>query len=173
MKKGLFTILAIGLLAITSLSAAHTRTLRFDVAVDGPSMRGVDFAPLRGNTFIVNGKIFPGGTLQPGVQQNDPGASGSIGDWLCRATIVNDLPTLQPGMPALFNTQIMRFNAQDQLTVEGLESPQVPWVRAITGGTGDFLGASGSVRVETIGTNVTGGFNQRFVFKILERRDDW
>ena len=36
---------------------------------------------VRGDGFIINGKIFPAGTLPPGTQSNDPNDPGSIGTW--------------------------------------------------------------------------------------------
>jgi hypothetical protein len=177
MKRMLFASAVIGLLAFNTFSASFTRALRFDVAVDQASMAGVGLPqmgpPQRGNTFIINGKIFPAGTLLPGPQQNDPNAAGSIGDFYCRATVANNLPA-GPGLPDLINTQLFRFNSQNQITTEGIESgePGLAWMRVITGGTGIYLGASGSVRIETIGTNASGGFNQRVVFKMIERNND-
>ena len=124
--------------------------------------------PQRGNTFIVLGKIFPPGTLLPGSQQNDPNAAGSIGDFYCRATFANNIPTAS-GSPDLFNNQLFRFSSQNQLMTEGIESAEGPWMRAVVGGTGTYMGATGSLRIEVIGTNATGGYNQRAVFKLVDR----
>ena len=175
MKKIAFTFIAIGLLALAAFASNHTRTLRFDVAIDQTTFAGVGLPPMgppqRGNTFIVLGKIFPSGTLLPGPQQNNPNDPANIGDFYCRAVFANNIPTA-PGSPDLFDTQLFRFSAQNQLTSDGLESAVGPWMRSVTGGTGIYLGASGSERIEVIGTNASGGFNERVVFKLVERNDD-
>ncbi len=177
MNRLVFTLIAIGVLAFTTFASNHIKTLRFDVAIDGTTMAGVGLPtngpPLRGNTFIILGKIFPSGTLVPGSQQNDPNDAANIGDFYCRATFANNIPTA-PELPELFNTQLFRFSSQNQLTTEGIESaaPGTIWTRAVTGGTGSYFGASGSETIQVIGTNASGGFNERVVFRLTERSDD-
>lgn len=177
MKKLLFIFVAMSLLALTAFASNRTRTVRFDIALDATTMAGVGLPPMgppqRGNTFIILGKIFPSGTLLPGSQQNDPNDASNIGDFYCRATFANNIPTA-PELPELFDTQLFRFSPQNQLTTEGVESaaPGTVWTRAITGGTGIYLGASGSETIRVIGTNASGGFNERVVFKLVEGDDD-
>ena len=174
-------------LVLSAFASNHTRTLGLDVAIDGATMAGVGLPsnepPQRGNTFIVNGKLFPYGTLLAGSQQNNPNDANNIGDFYCRATFVNNIPTA-PELPELFNTQLFRFRSQNQLTIgfrsenqlttEGIESsaPGTVWTRVITGGTGIYLGSSGSETIQVIGTNASGGFNERVVFQLVERNDD-
>ena len=172
MKRLLFIFIAIGVLTFTAFAAADTQTVIFDIALDGNSMAGVGLPsngpPQRGNTFIINGKLFPYGTLYTGSQQNNPNAANNIGDFYCRATVANNIPAA-PALPELFNTQIFRFNSQDQLITEGIESaaPGTIWTRAVIGGTGIYLGASGSENIQVLGTNASGGFNERVVFKLV------
>ncbi|MEP7037847.1 MAG: hypothetical protein ABI891_05850, partial [Acidobacteriota bacterium] len=200
MKKLLFIFAAISVLALTAFASNRTQTLRFDIALDGTTMVGFlspNGPPQRGNTFIINGKLFPAGTLQPGSQQNDPNDASNIGDFYCRATFANNVPAA-PELPELFNTQLFRFRSHNQgitggigsfgipgnifgnlpdinqLTTEGIESaaPGTTWTRVVTGGTGIYLGVSGSETIQTIGTNASGGFNERVIFKLIERSDD-
>ena len=42
-------------------------------------------------TFIVDGKVFPGGTLQKGNGMGDPNQSGSIGNRSCKGFFTSDL----------------------------------------------------------------------------------
>ena len=175
MKKSVFIFIAIGALTLSAFASDQTRTLKFDVAIDQATFSGVGLPamgpPQRGNTFIVLGKIFPSGTLLVGSQQNSPNAAGNIGDFYCRATFANNIPTA-PGSPDLFDTQLFRFNAQDQITSDGLESSVGQWMRPVTGGTGIYLAATGSERIEVIGTNATGGFNERVTFKLVDHNED-
>jgi hypothetical protein len=52
------------------------------------------------------------------------------------------------------------------LISDGPHAGSQPQLRVLTGGGGAFSGASGDVREELLGTNLTGLFNQRFTFKI-------
>ena len=88
-----------------------------DVAVDHgtfaivPSM-GLVLAPEaagpnRGTPFIVDGTIFPGGTLQKGAGMGDPHQPGAIGAWICKGIFTSDLGTADIG----FNTtQMFQFD---------------------------------------------------------------
>ena len=40
---------------------------------------GEPLGPNRGTTFVVNGRIFPAGTLPTGTASNDPSEAGGIG----------------------------------------------------------------------------------------------
>ncbi|SRR5260370_6594880 len=60
-----------------------------DVACDARTYRqnNVDAAASgshRGDTFIVSGKIYAGGTIPAGQGVFSPDRPGSIGDWTCR-----------------------------------------------------------------------------------------
>src|SRR5262245_35611244 len=72
----------------TAVRAAPHDTLILDVACDCRTFKFNRDAPfdqtVQGDGFLTKGKIFPGGTLLPGAQTNDPNDSGSIGDWVCR-----------------------------------------------------------------------------------------
>ena len=70
--------------------------------------------------------------------------------------------------PAFDTSQIYLLpDDSNQLFSEGLEGPQ-PTARAVTGGTGASKGVAGQVRQELLGTNVTGLFNFRFTFQVLQ-----
>jgi hypothetical protein len=194
MKKRLFTFLALALpvigLGIKVLAqnendplarqrADHDdgfRKVVYDVACDARTFRlnksGTLMDARRGDGFIVQGKIYPAGTIPPGGTIENPGpfdpdtTPGSIGNWICRGTFNFDISEILAGAnPHLYSTQLHLFDNGRGLVHEGPEGG-APELRAITGGTGRFSGASGEVLEEPIGVNSTGLFNIRHTFKI-------
>jgi hypothetical protein len=155
-----------------------------DVAVDlatfaivpsagNPPGKPLGSTPYRGTTFIVNGKIFPAGTLPSGAASNDPNRPGSIGDWICKGFLTADLSDQLSGASKVgFNTtQMFLFNGDGQaIWTEGLEGSLsqagVQTNRIVLGGTGRFEGSSGTAVQESLGTNATGAPNIRIHFKI-------
>lgn len=157
------------------------RTLVYDVACDARTFRlnksGTLMDARRGDGFIVQGKIYPAGTIPPGGTVENPGffnpdtAPGSIGTWICRGTFNSDIGDILAGAhPHLYSTQLHLFH-NGSLVHEGPEGG-APEIRALTGGTGFFSGASGEVLEEPIGVNSTGLFNIRHTFKIKRNSDD-
>src|SRR5262252_2761163 len=124
--------------------------------------------PNRGTTFIVEGTVFPGGTLEKGAGLGDPKQPGGIGIWSCKGFFTSVLGTEDVG----FNTtQMFQFDGDaDAIWTEGLEAGLgkmgVITHRAIVGGTGRFEGAQGEVIQEALGTNVGGTPNIRLTFRI-------
>jgi len=152
-------------------------TLAFDVATDARTFRINRGAPLpeakRGDSFIVEGLIYPAGTIAPGGTLLSPGtfnpitATGSIGKWVLRGTFNYDFGEIIGGAePAVFGTEYFLFNDGKMLVSEGSHGGVQPQLRAIVGGGGTMSGATGDVREQVIGTNITGLFNQQFTFKI-------
>jgi hypothetical protein len=174
--------------AFAQFGAATAKANRFysdvftvDVAVDhetfaivpstGLVLHPEAVGPNRGTPFIVDGKIFPGRTLQKGDGLGDPNQPGTIGGWICKGIFTSDLATDDIG----FNTtQLFEFNGDtDAIWTEGLEAglgkAGVITHRTILGGTGRYQGAEGEVIQEALGTNVTGTPNIRLTFKILKK----
>jgi hypothetical protein len=153
-------------------------TIVFDVASDARTFRlnksGTLLDARRGDGFIVEGKIYPGGTIPPGGTMENPGpfdpdtAPGSIGKWVCRGTFYVDIGEILAGAePHVFTTQHHLFNDGKSLVHDGPEGGRQ--LRAIIGGVGGFSRAAGEVIEEPIGVNKTGLFNSRFTFKIKRR----
>jgi hypothetical protein len=158
------------------------QTFTVDVTVDhrtfaivpsnGNVLNPEPLGPNRGTPFIVDGKIFPGGTLQKGAGMGDPDMPGSIGSWICKGIFTSDLTTEDIG----FNTtQMFLFNGdKDAIWTEGLEAglgkQGVITHRTILGGTGKFRGARGEVVQEALGTNDQGTPNIRLTFEIQRDR---
>jgi hypothetical protein len=149
------------------------RPLRFDIAQDGStfSFQGPTTAaglPAAGATFIVQGHVYPEGTLYGGAVSGT-NADGSaafpdevVGTWSCRGWFLEDC---DPGVtgPVLVGQQLWDLDPDAPGTrtiiTDGLEPSVnevdlgVPFVRAITGGTGRFRVAAGEQ------TSVNFGFN--------------
>jgi hypothetical protein len=166
---------ALGALAVFSfpamVQAADDNIFSFDVACDCRTGSPGFFTGSRGDVFIVNGKIFPAGTLPSGTATNDPTLPvrgiASIGDWICRGQAALPFPpAVAPAytqIPPFFNTQYYIFNDGRALTAEGYDLPVTfTGILALTGGIGGFSGASGGLIGEIIGTNITGCPNLRF-----------
>ena len=154
-------------------------TLSVDVATDASSFRfGRETSLLearRGDTFIVEGRIYPAGTIEPGGSLEAPGpfdptsAPGSIGTWVLRGTFNHDFTEILAGAsPFVFGTQYFMFDDGRVLVSEGGHGGP-PQLRTIIGGAGDLSGATGEVLEEIIGVNGTGLFNQRFPFQIRKQ----
>jgi hypothetical protein len=159
----------------------ETRTFVVDVAIDAhtlglnndPTAAGT---PKRGTTFIVNGKIYPGGTIPSGVTAFDPDtAPGSIGTWVCRGVFLADFADIfVNGSAALAfdTTQIFLLPTDaNALFTEGFEGNLgVTTHRAVIGGTGRYRHVTGTLKQQTIGVNRNGAadglFDLRFTFTI-------
>ena len=189
-RPGALSILAAGAATAAALQLAtsvvhadpreHT-TFTLDVAVDhatfaivpstGLVLQPEAAGPNRGTPFIVDGKVFPGGTLHKGAGMGDPNQVGSIGTWICKGVFTSDLATEDIGFDT---TQMFLFGGDgNAIWTEGLEAGLgkigVITHRAILGGTGQFRGAQGEVIQEALGTNASGTPNIRVTFKILRR----
>jgi hypothetical protein len=165
----------------------HGSTFVVDVAVDMRTFAAVAstgnppgeaVGPNRGTPFIVDGKIFPAGTLPAGSASNDPSHPGSIGDWVCRGILTSDLARQLAGVDKVgFDTTQMLIFGSDKRAIwsEGLEGglseAGVTTHRIILGGTGAFLAASGDVVQQSLGTNATGAPNIRLTFRLLNDHD--
>ncbi len=135
-------------------------------------MRGLTLDEIvRGDGFIAGGKIFPGGTLVPGNQTNDPNAPGSFGNWVARGTSTGTLAEhiANPTQPAIFWTQYLLLDDGRGLVGEGWFAPSGANQTAITGGLGRLRGASGEMFTEVLGTNITGCGNYRLTFEFTRR----
>jgi hypothetical protein len=158
----------------TVVKAANENVLVFDVACD---CRTFVAGPNRGDTFIVNGKIFPAGTLPLGNATNDPTQAvnnvASIGTWTCRGQ--NSFP-LPAALAAAYNNSPFayfdwHFFLNDGRGLNAAGYPITPDGHksqlSVSGGIGSFMGAAGQIDAEAFGTNVTGcpNFRAKFTFQ--------
>jgi hypothetical protein len=154
------------------------KTFTVDVAIDGSTLalNNNDPAdpnnPIRGTTFTVTGKIFPGGTIPAGITPFDPNQAGSIGTWVCTGVFVADVGDIfsSKAKIAFHTSQIFLFtDDENALFTEGLEgSVGNTTHRVVVGGTGKYQDMIGQERQETIGLNLNGKglFDLHFTFKL-------
>jgi len=192
-KKWLLLVSALAVVAIAPLQVTPTpaiaqgsddaNTLALDVAIDGATLalNNNDPAtanPIRGTTFTVTGKIFPGGTIPPGITSFDPNQPGSIGTWVCSGVFVADAADIfsEKAKIAFHTNQIFQLSdEQNALFTEGLEgSVGTTTHRVVVGGTGKFRNLVGQERQDTIGLNLGGKglFDIHFTFKLKSNHSD-
>jgi hypothetical protein len=148
-----------------------------DLAVDCRTAAG---ELIRGGLFILNGKLFPAGTLPSGMASNDPtqpvNGVAPIGEWLVRGHHAFPLPpAIAPAYsssPGDFGTAYFILDqgraaifTETYAFLEGF-APSLAFT-AVTGGTGRFAGAAGDAQGGPIGFNVTGCPNFRSNFNIV------
>ncbi len=122
--------------------------------------------PRRGATFITEGNIFPGGTIQGDGASFDPNGPGAIGRWFCRGIHLVSGPEI-PDAPLWVHTAQL-FALPDNgrsLASDGVEGNSVV-LRPVTGGTGPFKDYVGQQRQRFLGFNATGGVNLRVTFTL-------
>ena len=186
MKKLLFVLFTLGLTGSLSLGVFQTavvqakteKTLILEVAQDSRTIarNRVDpnaVATARGDVALINGNIYPEDTIPPGFNGTfDPDAVPGIGTWRCLIAILAE-PPLIGAVTYYFSLAHEDDSGESMLIVQGLNShlgqDSVPRILAIVGGTGEFGGATGEVREEVIGTNMTGAFNLRYEFRLKKQ----
>lgn len=122
------------------------------------NLAGGDF---RGISFIVEGLIFPAGTIAPGVVF-DPATATPMGHWLCRGWSMSHparrFPDTAVSQEFLFGLlQPDAPSPADTLSTSGVEPGFSPHhtVMSIVGGTGRYRHVRGEVVARNIGTNTT------------------
>ncbi len=180
MKKIVFLFLA--LLAIACLplltgsaSSQTTNPADCDVACDGRTfvINQVNHAATqiqRGDTFVLNGSIYPAGTIPSGGTRSTPSTfgpdhPGSIGTWMCRGTFLASGSELKSEKIQRSTTQYFLFSDKSRLFTEGFEGA-VLTNRVVLGGIKTYAGARGVATMERIGINATGSYNLRIVFTL-------
>lgn len=155
---------------------AGVRTVVYDVGCDACTFllnkSGALLDARRGDSFIVQGKIFPAGAIPAGRTVDAPGsfdpdtAPGSTGTWVCRGNFNSDIGDILKGAhPHIISTQLHLFDNGSAFVHEGPEGG-APELRALLGGIGNFMGATGKVLEEPVGVNRTGLFNIHHTFRI-------
>jgi hypothetical protein len=147
-----------------------------DVACDATTFAlnkttDADTGPVRGSTFIVNGKIYPGGTI-PAGNGFDINTPGMIGTWVCQGAFNFSIAQIMAGSaPGQSTTQNYLFDPNGSLAVDDSlvsigEEGGVTTHRVVAGGTGIYRGMMGEVKQEILGVNSSGLFNFRFTFMV-------
>lgn len=147
------------------------KKVTFDVACRGDTIR-VIFHPdanpaggdLYGSTFLVEGYLYRAGTIPAGENVKLADLGDPTGHWFCNSTFM-----IHPrrGEPHLIGHQHYTFGVirsgdlfpRTQLVSHGMEGTNPgtteEFVRAVTGGTGRYSGARGTILQKVIGTNDT------------------
>src|SRR5438445_13357544 len=137
-KKWLLSVFALAVVAAVALQITpmpamaqdsnNGKTLTVDVAIDGSTLALNNNDPanpaIRGTTFTVTGKIFPGGTIPAGITSFDPNQPVSIGTWVCSGVFGADAAAIFGGKAiiAFHTNQIFMFtDDHNELFTEGLE----------------------------------------------------
>lgn len=164
---------------------SHEKTLTVDVALDSATLvvNHVDptqppTAQFRGDTLVIDGTIYPRGTLPSGIADNDPNAPGGIGKIRCRALVL--VPLSDVTTPAAtFVSELYSLPDDNQtILVDGPGANLYATVqRAVLGGTRLFDGVSGQLSETNLGLNHSGACNLRVTFKFRnpshhDRADD-
>jgi hypothetical protein len=185
MKKLLLSLLVLALVVLAPTNPSQVGTVQvaqadttsvivLDVAFDGATFVLNQVTPgapdiARGDTFVLNGKIFAGGTI-PAGSDFDPNSAGSIGKFICRGTsLYNGAEIASGAAPFVATTQTFLSDNGNALITEGLEAGVSPITRSVTGGWGQYGGVSGDVTLELIGFNITGFENYRCKFTLKKQ----
>ncbi|MFQ5520315.1 MAG: hypothetical protein ACE5FK_02855 [Candidatus Methylomirabilia bacterium] len=164
-------------------AGAEGKELAVDVACDantfafqGPTNEGG--GPAYGASFVVQGVIYPEGTFEEHGSSTGLLPNGEpefpelvIGKWTCKGWFIGDGIATESG-PFVVTTQIYDLDPDHPgaktLVSEGIEliDQNVPFKRAVTGGTGTFKSSGGQVTQKSVGVNATGLFNFTFEFDI-------
>jgi hypothetical protein len=188
MKRLLFSLFVAGLIGtlpifpsqVSDAAAAQSSNKRFlvlDVAFDARTLALNHVNPTspdlaRGDTFVINGKVFIGGAIPEGGSPGNPGtfspdSPGSIASFICRGTSLFSGAEVAAGAsPFVATTQTFVFADGSTLVTEGLEGNVTSAKRVVTGGLGEFAGFHGEVHMALLGFNSTGMENFRFTFKL-------
>lgn len=135
--------------------------------------------PDYGASFVVQGWIYPRGTLaEHGVSSGlNPDGTPEfpdlvIGRWICQGWFIGADGIFTETGPFVSTTQTYDFDLANPgsktLVSQGIEliDLDVPFRRAITGGSGVFQKVRGDVTQTAVGTNATGLFNFTFDFQV-------
>lgn len=168
--------------AVTTGAAAGPRS--FDVAEDlsrfvwAESPVFEDGMPAYGNVFVTEGYIYPAGTLDGGIEGTLPDGSPAfpelvIGKWICDGVFVGEGMRTEEGV-LLISRQTYLFADGDILVTQGPElvDENVPFQRAVTGGTGDYANAGATMTQTLLGMSEGHGVRLQIeLAKMAERAE--
>lgn len=175
-----FMISAFMAMAPGAVSAQSWRDIDVDIAQNMVSFVASESPvlangfPAYGNAFIIQGYIYPAGTLG---SSNGVLATGEpefpelvIGEWTCRGWFVGNGVATTSG-PWVVSQQLYDLGSMpgsETVITDGYELADmgVSVARAITGGTGRYDRASGEQRQMTLGFNASGALNLRVSIRV-------
>jgi hypothetical protein len=181
-KRVMVVLLVVALAALAGYSAmaqSETEALRFDVAEDGnrfvfgQERLFDDGMPQYGTPFVTQGYIYPAGFLtgSNGVLANgEPEFPDEVlGEWTCYGYMIGDGAHTSTG-EWVISTQVYQFEDGSTIVTDGFELVdfEAPVSRAITGGTGEYVGVSGEMVQVLHGFTEQMGVNLTVEFQIAE-----
>lgn len=133
-----------------------------------------------GAPFLVMGPMLAEGSFERAGDNNGLLEDGTpatpetvVGNWLCKGWFIHEGLKAKTG-PDVATTQLYNFSpdepGRDTLVSEGIElaDMNVPFSRAVIGGSGKYETARGEVVQTKIGTNATGAPSFVFEFDLRE-----
>ena len=163
---------------VTTLEVAEDFTRL--VADEAPVFEEDGF-PAYGNPFITQGYLYPEGTLtcEEGtcngvLEDGSPEFPDKvIGEWTCWGYHIGDGMHTESG-PVVVTTQLFNFGSTDTAGAETLVSmgyermdTSIPFLRAVTGGTGRYYAASGEQIQSFLGFNGIDGVSLQVSFDLV------
>jgi hypothetical protein len=181
-RKAIYILAGLAVAAMIPLSTwAENEPLKqddgvftVDVALDATTLivNHVDptqppLVQLPGDTLVIEGTIYRGGTLPSGIADNDPNAPGGIGKIRCRALVLVP-PTDLTTPVATFVTELYSFPDDNQTIIADGPGANLfaTVLRAVLGGTRSFDGVSGQLIEKNLGLNKSGACNLRITFRL-------
>lgn len=147
-----------------------------------------DGFPAHGNPFVTQGYIYPAGTLADGVEgvlaDGSPAFPDDVlGIWTCDGWFVGEAMHATSGT-WLISRQVFEFTTGDLLITQGPEmaDQMLTYERPITGGTGDYVGATGVMEQTLLGFTSFMGVSVTFeipeatseaTFDAASENNDW
>ena len=141
-------------------------TVTFDVACNGGTwrdspVRDQPTGDYRGTPFMVEGFIYPEGTVAPNGFV--PSADQAIGHWFCRGFLLLHSERPEPHLASVQEYQFGRISEsdlfpEDGITTSGIEGSVIQdqiMHRSVIGGTGRYRAASGELTQENLGFNTS------------------
>jgi hypothetical protein len=158
---------------------ANGGRLAFDVAEDlsrfvyQESPVFEDGMPAYGNAFVTQGYVYPAGTLDGDVEGTLADGSPAfpdkvIGTWTCDGYYVGDGFRTLSGT-VVVTRQVIVFNDGDIVITQGpeLAETDVEVIRAVTGGTGDYVNAPAEISQTLLG--MSDGYGVRLQLRLARR----
>ena len=175
-------MLVLAAVLLLPMLAVADDELSVDVACNATSFvfQGPSTAagPAAGASFVVQGVIYPAGTLDAKGASSGLNADGTpefpelvIGTWTCQGHFIGEGFAAESGA-FVATTQLFDLDknkpGKKTIVTHGIEliDLDVPFNRAITGGTGRFDRAEGEATQTGVGVNATGLFNFTFDFEL-------
>jgi hypothetical protein len=181
MKKLLWAVFiaATAALAISSLPQSATTSVQasnavsYDVSLNGESFilnqqNSQATEIRRGDAYVINGQVYPGGTIPKGGTRTEPSSfgprsPGSVGEFYCRGVFLVGAQRMEFEKIQRASTHYFVLNDKNRIITDGFEG-STNTSRVVLGGIGQFAGAKGVATMERLGINATGSYNLRFTF---------